>query len=251
MQTADFNHNDFKDTSDADKALLVKFFYKNVENKLESTAAGRPIFKEKTYIEIRLPGQRGVQACRPVTHADKMRFPKHFEAFEARMEPPTEGTPLTEWPQISRTQAEELSFLHIKTVEQLATVKDVNIQKFMGGYTLREKAVKWLDLNEKEVDNREKADMQTDIDELKAKLAALLGESSKGINAKEEVERRLNDHEEGEKIAANVRKNNAVLANVTSPAAEEAKLQSVLDKELDENADVKAPAAPAAKKRRR
>ncbi len=230
MQTADFNHNDFKDTSDADKALLVKFFYKNVENKLESTAAGRPIFKEKTYIEIRLPGQRGIQACRPVTHADKMRFPKHFEAFEARMEPPTEGTPLTEWPQISRTQAEELSFLHIKTVEQLATVKDVNIQKFMGGYTLREKAVKWLELNEKEVDNREKADMQTDIDELKAKLAALLGE------AKSE--------------------------KPETPAEDEAKLQSVLDKaepemggnessKIDPATDVKVPAASAAKKRRR
>jgi hypothetical protein len=206
MQTADFNHNDFKDTAEADKSLLVRFFYKNIENKLESRAAGRPIFKEKIYIEIRLAGQRGVQACRPVTYADKMRFPLHLKAFEDRVQPPTEGTPLIEWTQISRTQAEELAFLHVKTVEQLAGVKDTNIQNFMGGYALRDKAAKWLSVNEAEVDTREKQEMQADIDGLKAQVAELLG----GIK-------------------------NAASANDTSPAVEESNLQSVLDSAEPEN----------------
>ena len=153
MQTADFNHNDFSNTTEADKSLMVKFFYKNVQNKMESQKQGRPIFKEKTYIEIRIAGQRDAQACRPATHSDKQRFAAHFEAFEKRVEPPTEGTPLAEWALITRTQAEELSFLHIKTVEQLATVKDGNMQNFMGGYSLREKAAKWL-----KTDTAEKVD---------------------------------------------------------------------------------------------
>jgi hypothetical protein len=173
MQTADFNHNDFSNTAEADKALMVKFFYKNVENKLESAKQGRPVFKEKTYIEIRIAGQRDAQACRPVTHSDKMRFPAHYDAFEKRMEPPTTGMPLLEWALISRSQAEELAFLHIKTVEQLATVKDGNIQNFMGGYALREKAVKWLETSSAETVDREKEEMRDELAVLKAQMAKL------------------------------------------------------------------------------
>ena len=169
MQTADFNHNDFSNTNEADKNLLVKMFTKEVQNKLESEAKGRAIFKEKTYIEIRIAGQRDAQACRPITHADKQRFPAHWEAYQKRVEPPTEGTPLSEWAVISRTQAEELAFINVKTVEQLSTVADTNIQNFKGGYGLREKALKWLKNTEIEADKRDKSE----IEELKAQIAKL------------------------------------------------------------------------------
>ena len=174
MQTADFNHNDFSNTSEADKNLLVKMFTKEVQNKLESQAQGRAIFKEKTYIEIRIAGQRDAQACRPITHADKQRFPAHWEAYQKRVEPPTEGTPLSQWAVISRTQAEELAFINVKTVEQLSTVADTNIQNFKGGYGLREKAVKWLENAGIEADKRDKAEMRDEIEELKAQIAKLV-----------------------------------------------------------------------------
>tara|TARA_R110000851_G_scaffold129651_1_gene262740 strand:+ start:22992 stop:23642 length:651 start_codon:yes stop_codon:yes gene_type:complete len=174
VQTAEFNHNDFSNTNEADKALLVKFFHKNVQNKLESQKQGRPIFTEKIYIEIRIAGQRDAQACRPVTHADKQRFPAHFKAFEDRVEPPTEGMPLAEWPQITRTQADELAFLHVKTVEQLASVKDSNISNYMGGYTLRDKAKKWLELNDANTVDHEKEEMRSEIAELKAAIKKLV-----------------------------------------------------------------------------
>ena len=173
MQTADFNHNDFSNTNEADKNLLVKMFTKEVQNKLESEAKGRAIFKEKTYIEIRIAGQRDAQACRPITHADKQRFPAHWEAYQKRVEPPTEGTPLSEWAVISRTQAEELAFINVKTVEQLSTVADTNIQNFKGGYGLREKALKWLENTEIEADKRDKSEMRNEIEELKAQIAKL------------------------------------------------------------------------------
>lgn len=174
MQTADFNHNDFSNTNEADKNLLVKMFTKEVQNKLESEAKGRAIFKEKTYIEIRIAGQRDAQACRPITHADKQRFPAHWEAYQKRVEPPTEGTPLSEWAVISRTQAEELAFINVKTVEQLSTVADTNIQNFKGGYGLREKALKWLENTEIEADKRDKSEMRNEIEELKAQIAKLV-----------------------------------------------------------------------------
>jgi len=174
MQTADFNHNDFSNSSEADKNLMVKMFTKEVQNKLESETQGRAIFKEKVYIEIRIAGQRDAQACRPITHADKQRFPAHWDAYQKRVEPPTEGTPLSQWAVISRVQAEELAFISIKTVEQLSTVIDSNIQNFRGGYGLREKALKWLETSAIEADKRDKSEMRDEIDELKAQIAKFL-----------------------------------------------------------------------------
>lgn len=177
MQIAEFNHEDFGNESKADEGLLVRFFYKNVENKMESQAQGRPVFKEKTYIEIRVAGQRDVQACRPTTHADKQRFPRHYEAFEKRVEPPTEGMPLAEWPAITRSQAEEMAFMNVKTVEQLATMKDSNLTKFMNGYKLRDQAVKWLDFNQTAEEDAEKADLKATVAELQRQVQELLGAS--------------------------------------------------------------------------
>lgn len=173
MQQAEYNHNDFTNTAEADKSLLVRFFTKNVENKLESEKQGRPVFKEKVYIEIRVAGKRDAQACRPVTHADKQRFPEHWAAYEKRAEPPTEGMPLMEWGLISRSQAEELSFLHIKTVEQLASVTDTNLQSFRGGYALRERAQKWLEKTQLEGEDMEKQEMREQIATLTAQVEAL------------------------------------------------------------------------------
>lgn len=175
MQTAEFNHNDFSNTAEADKNLLVRFFYKNVQNKLESEAQGRPVFKEKTYIEIRVAGQRDVQACRPATHKDKQRFPAHFEAFEKRVEPPTEGMPLVEWPQITRTQAEELSFLNVKTVEQLVNMNDSHVSKLMGGYSLKEAARKWLEKANSAEADAEKEELRAQVAALAEQVQALTG----------------------------------------------------------------------------
>ncbi len=188
MQTADFNHNDFTNTAEADKTLMVKFFYKNVQNKMETVKQGRAIFKEKTYIEIRVAGQRDALVCRPATYNDKQRFALHFDAFEKRVAPPTEGTPLMEWNSVSRSQAEELAFIHIKTVEQLSTVKDSNIRNFMGGYTLKEKAKKWLENNDSEANDREKEEMREELKLMLAQIAELLAAKSDEKPAPEPIE---------------------------------------------------------------
>lgn len=218
MQQAEFNHNDFTNTSEADKALLVRFFYKNVQNMLESEAQNRPIFKEKTYIEIRIAGQRDAQACRPATHQDKQRFPLHFDAFEKRVAPPADGLPLTEWPKITRSQAEELTFLSVKTVEQLASMKDTNASKIMGGYKLVEDAKKWLTQNNSDVEDAEKAELRAQVADLTAKVALLLEATANTVEPK---------------------------------VAEKVELTSKLDEEtVVEGAAVEVPAAPAARRKR-
>lgn len=147
MQTADFDVNSFENSAQAeeDKKLLVKFFVKPMEDKTASLKEGRPVFKDVELIDIKIPGDRTGGVCRPASHQDKQRFPNHYNAFKQRTEVPLDGTPLIEWPLITRSMAEELSFHNVKTVEHLSTMSDNNIGKFMGLNVMKAKALKWLE----------------------------------------------------------------------------------------------------------
>jgi len=145
MQTAEYDYKAFQASaqSEQDANLLVKFFHQSVVDKQATELEGRPIYKEVEYVKINVPGSReGVS--HPARKRDKDRFPRHYEAFQKRVEMPVEGTPLTEWPLISRSQAEELTFFNVKTVEQMATIADSNLTTFRGGTTLKRKAQEWL-----------------------------------------------------------------------------------------------------------
>lgn len=145
MQLANPNPDDFGHGQQAamDATLLVRFFVKAMQDKSASAKEGRPIFKDVEYIEIRTPGCRDPIA-RPAKPGDIQRFPRHYDAFKARTSNIVDGTPLAEWPLISRSQAEELSFFSVKTVEQLVAMPDSSSGRMMGMNVLRQKAKEWL-----------------------------------------------------------------------------------------------------------
>lgn len=160
----EFNPNDYSaPIAEADADLLVRFFTKSVQSSEKSKEAGRPVFVEKEYVDIKTPGNRSDAVCRPARHADKQRFSKHYVAFRQRLTMPEEGTPLTEWGAIPRTQAEEMAFFNIKTVEQLACVSAAHSQQFMGFNALQEKARKFIE------DAKKGVDVQVLQDELKTR----------------------------------------------------------------------------------
>ena len=150
MQTAEYNHKDFESSaqSEVDKTLFVKFFTKQRKNETESLEEGRPIYKDVEYVDIKVPGNRTGGASRPATFKDKQRFPRHYAAYKQREEMPVEGTPLAEWPIMSRSQVEELSFHNVKTVEQLVAMSDSLASQFMGMNGLKAKAKMWLEDSE-------------------------------------------------------------------------------------------------------
>ena len=124
--------------------LLVRFVLHPHQNKEKSKAAGRPIYEEREYVDVRKPGDRTWHQFRPVASIDIARWPKHYEAFKSRAAEPSEGTPLEQWPAINRSLVEELKFFHVNTVEQLAALDDLACQKFMGIRTWKDKAVAFL-----------------------------------------------------------------------------------------------------------
>lgn len=169
------SHEDFQmgNAKAMDEGLLVRFFYREREDKAQTLEAGRPIFKETEYIEIRVPGKRDAQVCRPAKSHDRDRFPAHYEAFKKRVELPKEGTALSEWPQVSRSQCEELAFLNIKTVEQLASTADGHLGQFHGGMTLKRRASEWLAHASKTKLIAENEALQFRLKEVEDKLAAM------------------------------------------------------------------------------
>lgn len=164
-----------------DETLLVRFFLKPRQDSAETRKQGRPVFKDTEYVEIRIPGSRDA-VCRPARAGDIARFQAHYDAFKSRTAAPETGTPLSEWPGITRSQAEELSFYNVKTVEQLAAMSDQNASQFMGMHKLRQDAKEWLghaaetrQADELAAELRQRddeiAELRAAIEELKAKPA--------------------------------------------------------------------------------
>ena len=72
------------------------------------------------------------------------------------------GTPLSEWPLVSKSQAEELRGMKFQTVESIANASDQQLQRIgmaagMSPYAFRDKAKAFLNLatNAAETDKRE------------------------------------------------------------------------------------------------
>jgi hypothetical protein len=172
MGIADYDVSDFEQGRQAeqDAKLLVKFYYRTVPDKGKSKEQERAVFKEQEYISIRVPGRGGSGAVRPATHRDKTRFERHYAAFKQRVELPEEGTPLSEWPVVSRSLAETLSFVGIKTVEHLSEMDDNTASGIMGGNTLKRKANEWLARARQDVSVSQLTDELSKRDTLIAKM---------------------------------------------------------------------------------
>ena len=128
-------------------AAIPCFYSEPVENTFESSKQGRPIFVDQEFVKILIPGDRNSSPVQRVDDEVKTRWPKQYEAFKAGLDTPVEGTPLREWPPISRGQALEFAHFHVVTVEHLAALDDAKIANLgMGARALREVARTHLDV---------------------------------------------------------------------------------------------------------
>jgi hypothetical protein len=142
MQTIDYDYTIHQRPGAGDENLLVKFYFDAVKDDVETAKEGRPIFKEVEMIDIRIPGSKDNIVVRPVRPRDLERFPRHYAAFKQRTEGGEKliGTPLEQWPLLTKAQVEELKFFNIRTVEQLGGAPDSTGQKFMGFNGMKQKA---------------------------------------------------------------------------------------------------------------
>ena len=154
-----------------DEQLLVKFFKHAKLSQSKTKAEGRPVYEDLDYIQILQPGNKDSIVIRPATKMDKQRFAEHWRRYEARQDDEyVEGTILEEWSGITRSQVEELRYLNIRTVEQLANLSDSNAQNVMGVQALKAKAAKYLETAEKDATAEKFAELEAKYEALLAKM---------------------------------------------------------------------------------
>ena len=166
-----------------DSKLYVQFYVRPVMNNFRSSEEGRPIYEEKEYIRIIVPGDSKTTVDCPVTDEFRMRFQKQYDKFKRGMEQAVEGTPLEMWPQMTVGLCAELKAMNVTTVEQLAALDDGKAQRIMGSYDLRRKAQIFLDAAQGEAaNNKMAAELQKRDDEinlLKQQMAQILEAKTK------------------------------------------------------------------------
>lgn len=127
-----------------DDRLRVQFSYFPELDQEATSKEGRPIYKEKEYIMIMIPGERDV-THRAAWAKDYERFPRQYAAFKNKQnQEAASGTPLKLVPWLSLSQVKELEYFNCVTVEQLAAMPDSTAMKFIEIQKLKQLAKDFL-----------------------------------------------------------------------------------------------------------
>jgi hypothetical protein len=164
------------DQNNADNRLQVRFYKRSVHQEQESMDAGRPIFKDFDFVQICVAGDSLTEIDTYALASHRTRFPIQWANYMNRQGANDEeviGTPVSEWPLVSKSQAEELRAMKFHTIESIANASDQQLQRMgmaagMSPYAFRDKAKAFLNLatNAAETDKREQ-----EINSLKEELA--------------------------------------------------------------------------------
>ena len=161
-----------------DAGLYVEFFIDAIEDKEKSKEEGRPIFRDVEMISIRILGDKNTHIVRkidlqgtPTTPPDNIRFAAAYNQFKNKNLEVTEGTPITEWGILSKSQALMFKGLNVHTVEALAQVNDANLHNLgMGARDYRDKAIAFINQAK---DGSGLVKLQEENSDLKIKLEAM------------------------------------------------------------------------------
>jgi len=172
------------DEQNADSRLQVRFYKRPVQQEAETLASGRPIYKEFDFVHICVAGDTLTEIDTYVLQSHKTRFPIQWANYQNRIGKDDQeviGTPVAEWPLVSKSQAEELRAMRFYTVEAIAGASDQQLQRMgmaagMSPYAFRDKAKSFLNLAS---DSAETDKRTQEINELKEELAKKAEENAK------------------------------------------------------------------------
>ena len=182
------------DEGNADSRLAVTFYKRSVKQEDESIAAGRPIFKEFDFVRICVPGDNLTEIDTYAQESHKARFPRQWAHYQNQVgsQELIVGTPIEQWPLISRSQAEELKGIKFRTVEDVANCSDLQLQRIgmiagMSPHGFRDKAKQFLNLATESAEVAQKeAEMQALREEnakIKAETDAKLAQMQEQMSA--------------------------------------------------------------------
>ena len=178
------------DIQGADSRLAVQFYKKSMKQEDASNEAGRPIFKEFDFVRIMIPGDNLTEIDTYAQDSHKQRFPRQWAHYlnQTAGHEDIVGTPLDQWPQVTRSQAEELRGLKFYTVEAIADCSDQQLQRIgmvagMSPHNFRLKAKAFLNLAN---DSAEVAQRESELQALKEENAKIKSETEAKLAAMQE-----------------------------------------------------------------
>lgn len=198
MIASDLNNPEFMGAiNNPDSRLFVQFYRKPVPNEYQSEVQQRPVFTEMDFVKIMVPGDKLSVIDTFVRDEHKKRFPLHWAEYQNRTgsQEKLTGTPITEWPRISASQAEELKALKFYTVESIASASDAQLQHIgmiagQSAFTFRDDAKRFLMIasaaaKDREADEKLKAaneEFSRKEAEFNAKLEAMQAQLEKLVS---------------------------------------------------------------------
>jgi hypothetical protein len=178
------------DVQGADARLAVTFYKRSVKQEDESIAAGRPIFKEFDFVRICVPGDNLTEIDTYAQESHKQRFPRQWAHYQNQVagQEVIIGTPIEQWPLVSRSQADELKGIKFRTVEDVANCSDQQLQRIgmiagMSPHSFREKAKAFLNLAS---DSAEVAQREEELQALREENAKIKAETDAKLAAMQE-----------------------------------------------------------------
>ena len=178
------------DIQNADSRLAVQFYKKSVKQDIASAEAGRPIFKEFDFVRIMIPGDNLTEIDTYAQESHKQRFPRQWAHYQNQVagQEVIIGTPIEQWPLVSRSQADELKGIKFRTVEDVANCSDQQLQRIgmiagMSPHSFREKAKAFLNLAS---DSAEVAQREEEMQALREENAKIKAETDAKLAAMQE-----------------------------------------------------------------
>lgn len=154
MDTIDYDYTIHSRPRAGDERLAVRFFRKAKQDPDKTAEAGRPIFVEYDFIQVMVPGDRDSAHVRPVRPNDIVRFKQQYDHWKATQNnDAVSGTPI-EVLGLTLGQVEEYRYFGVRTVEQMAELRDDIVLKMMGASTFKQKAQAYLEIIKSEAPMR-------------------------------------------------------------------------------------------------
>ena len=160
--------------------LYVRLYLKPTQNEAKTLEAGRPIFEDREYVTIGVPGDKNNIWDGPVwndpnhprSHVN--RFRQRYTTWKSgRDQSQLSGTPVDVLANVvpailSRSQVEEFKALRIQTVEQIASMPDDIAQRFVGIQAVKQKIAAFLETSKS---NAPMAHLQAELNKRDLELA--------------------------------------------------------------------------------
>ena len=184
LGTLDYDHTLFSRPRAGDERLAVRFFRKAKQDPDKTAVEGRPIFVEHDYIQVMVPGDRDSAHVRPIRPGDLIRFKAQYEHWKTTQNnEAVTGTPIDVLG-LSLAQVEEYRYFGVRTVEQMAELRDDICQKLMGATSLKQKAIAYLQIIKDEAPLRR---VQVELDKRDSQIEAL----TKAVESQAEMIKQL------------------------------------------------------------